>query len=163
MFLQKADVYREAARGRLAEDLPRAAQYVMAALPRRSREPLGPGGYLVRAPVGFSESKRAFALPLVLERGSRLAFVHREPETARGDLVEMLAPLAGGSATVGLWFDCMARGRAFFGVEGLEAAYLERALGSTPVGGMFGSCEIGPVGETTELLTYSAVLALVEG
>ena len=157
------DVYREAARGRLAEDLPRAAHYVMVALPRRTSEPLGPGGYLVRAPVGFSESQRALALPLVLETGSRLAFVHREPETARSDLAEMLAPLAGRPASLGLWLDCMARGRSFFGVEGLEAAYLERALGPTPVGGMFGSCEIGPVGGATQLLTYSAVLALVDG
>jgi len=157
------DVYREAARGRLAEDLPRAAHYVMAALPCRSADPLGPGGYLVRAPVGFSESQRALALPLELQRGSRIAFVHREPETARSDLLDMLAPLAGRPASVGLWFDCMARGRAFFGVEGLEVAYLERSLGSVPVGGMFGSCEFGPVGGKTELLTYSAVLALIEG
>ena len=40
---------------------------------------------------------------------------------------------------------------------------LERALEPTPVGGMFGSCEIGPVGGVTELLTYSAVLALIDG
>ena len=157
------DVYREAARGPLADDLSRAAQYVMAALPRRSREPLAPGGYLVRAPVGFSEAQRALALPMPLEPGSQLAFVHREPETARRDLVDMLAPLAERPAALGLWFDCMARGRGFFGVEGLEAAYLERALEPTPVGGMFGSCEIGPVGGVTELLTYSAVLALIDG
>ena len=157
------DVYREAARGPLADDLSRAAQYVMAALPRRSQAPLAPGGYLVRAPVGFSTAERSLALPTVLEPGSLLAFVHREPETARRDLAEMLAPLAKRPAALGLWFDCMARGRGFFGVDGLESAYLERALGPTPVGGMFGSCEIGPVGGVTELLTYSAVLALIDG
>ena len=117
----------------------------------------------MRAPVGFSTAERSLALPTVLEPGSLLAFVHREPETARRDLAEMLAPLAQQPAALGLWFDCMARGRGFFGVDGLEAAYLERALGPTPVGGMFGSCEIGPVGGVTELLTYSAVLALIDG
>ncbi len=63
---------------------------------------------------------------------------------------------------MGLYFNCCARGAEFFGVSGLEAAYLEQAFGSAPVAGMFGSCEIGPIGESTELLTYTGVLALLD-
>ncbi|MDH3213573.1 MAG: hypothetical protein OEM05_13905, partial [Myxococcales bacterium] len=62
-----------------------------------------------------------------------------------------------------VYFDCCARGAAFFGMEGLEAAYLEQAFGTAPIGGMFGSCEIGPIGRSTELLTYTGVLALIDG
>ena len=52
-------------------------------------------------------------------------------------------------------------GAGFFGVPGLEAAYLERAFATAPLAGLFGSCEIGPIGPSPELLTYTGVLALV--
>jgi small ligand-binding sensory domain FIST len=157
------DVYRKAVGGALLDDLRRAAMFVLAAFPRSDVDPLSPGRYLVRHLVGFSEKERALAVPERVEPGDPIAFVHREPETAREDLKEMLAGLPPGDAVCGVWLDCCARGAGFFGVPGLEAAYLEQALGSTPVAGMLGSCEIGPVAERTELLTYTGVLALIQG
>ena len=75
----------------------------------------------------------------------------------------MLAGLeGGGDPALGLYFDCCARGAALFGVPGLESGYLEQSLGGTPLAGMFGSCEIGPVGGRPELLTYTGVLALID-
>ena len=157
------DVYRKAVGGGLAEDLRRAALFVLVAFPRSEMNPLGAGRYLVRHLVGFSEKERSLAVPERVEPGDAIAFVHREPETAREDLKDMLAGLPRGGATCGIWLDCCARGTGFFGVSGLEAAYLEQAMGDMPVGGMFGSCEIGPVAGRTELLTYTGVLALIEG
>lgn len=157
------DVYGKAVGGALADDLRRAALFVLVAFPRSERDPLSPGRYLVRHLVGFSEQDRALAVPERVAPGDPIAFVHREPETAREDLKEMLAALPEGGADCGIWLDCCARGAGFFGVPGLEAAYLEQALGQTPVVGMFGSCEIGPVADRTELLTYTGVLALLEG
>jgi small ligand-binding sensory domain FIST len=139
------DVYRQAARGPLAEDLRRAAAFVLVALPRDPSAPLEPGGYLVRNVAGFATERRAFALPEPLARGDRIAFVQREPETAREDLKRVLEQLGGRAPALGLYFDCCARGAAFFGVPGLEAAYLQHALGDAPLAGMFGSCEIGPM------------------
>jgi small ligand-binding sensory domain FIST len=156
------DVYREAARGRLADDLARAASFVLAALPAGPGDILEPGGYRVRNVAGFALEQKAFALPEIPKPGMRLAFAVREPETARDDLKEMLAGLGGGQPVCGLYFDCCARGANFFGVEGLEAAYLERAFGGVPIVGMFGSCEIGPVAGRPELLTYTGVLALLD-
>ena len=92
-----------------------------------------------------------------------MAFAFRTAETAREDLKAMREPLAGTGAAAALYFDCCARGEGFFGVPGLESAYIEQALGPAPLVGMFGSCEIGPVGASTELLTYTGVLALLEG
>ena len=43
-----------------------------------------------------------------------------------------------------------------------EAAYLESAFGKAPIAGMFGSCEIGPIGTRSELLTHTGVLALLD-
>jgi small ligand-binding sensory domain FIST len=157
------DVYRETAREPLAADLRRAAAHLLVALPRDPGETLAPGSYLVRNVAGFATSENAFAIPERLAPGRRIALAHRDPEAARDDLKAMLAGLSGGSPAGALYFDCCARGAGFFGVQDLEAAYLEQALGPVPWLGVFGSCEIGPIGSRTELLTYTGVLALLDG
>jgi small ligand-binding sensory domain FIST len=160
------DVYREAALGPLAEDLERAAAFVLVALPSDRDAPLAPGRYRVRHVVGFAPDERAFALPEVVKSGQSIAFAIREPESARADLKAMLAGLGEEPPAFGLYFNCCARGSAFFGVPGLEAAYLENAFAKVPIAGMFGSHEIGPIGDaarsSVELLTYTGVLALFD-
>jgi len=116
----------------------------------------------VRNVAGFAPDAGAFAVAAPVARGDAIAFVHREPRGARADLKAMLERLGPGPAGLGLYFDCCARGAGFFGVPGLEAAYLAQALGETPVAGLFGSCEIGPIGGRSELLTYTGVLALLD-
>ncbi len=161
------DVYREAALGPLADDLQRAAAFVLVALPSDRDASLRPGSYRVRHVVGFAPDERAFALPEVVDRGEQIALAIREPEAARADLKAMLAGLADGRPSLGLYFNCCARGASFFGVPGLEAAYLDAAFSETPIAGMFGSHEVGPIGDphnpSLELLTYTGVLALVDG
>jgi small ligand-binding sensory domain FIST len=164
------DVYREVARGPLAEDLRRAASFVLVAIPRSAEAPLAPGNYLVRNVAGFATDRRALAVPEQLRAGDQVALALREPESAREDLRAMLEPIAAELATApdpgagaALYFDCVARGRSLFGVEGIEVGYLESALRGVPLLGMLGSCEIGPVGRGTELLTYTGVLALLGG
>jgi len=157
------DVYREVARDPLAGDLRRAAAFLLVALPRDPAAPLEPGGYLVRHVVGFDEERKAFAIPDEIEAGDPIAFALREPDAAREDLKAMLDQVGGDSPGLGLYFNCCARGEDFFGFPGLEAAYIERAFPETPVAGLFGSCEIGPIGQQPELLTYTAVLALIDG
>jgi len=158
------DVYREVARGPLAADLRRAAAFLLVALPRGPEAPLKPGSYLVRHVAGFDEARRAFALPEPVAKGRRVGFVLRDPAAAREDLAAMLAGVAvsPGCAAAGLYLDCCARGASLFGVAGLEAGYLERALPGVPVVGMLGGFEIGPIAGTPELLTYTGVLALLD-
>ena len=162
------DVYRESALGALADDLPRAAAFVLVALPSAGATSLRPGSYRVRHVIGFAPERRAFALPEAVGRGQQIALAVREPEAARVDLKAMLAELREGRPALGLYFNCCARGSSFFGVPGLEAAYLDQAFADTPIAGMFGSYEIGPIGgspgeQRVELLTYTGVLALVDG
>ncbi|HBZ71538.1 MAG TPA: hypothetical protein DEP35_18165 [Deltaproteobacteria bacterium] len=156
------DVYREVARGPLAADLRRAAAFVLVALPKDAKEPLRPGGYLVRHAVGFAEGRRAFALPEAVARGGSIAFVLRDASAAREDMKSMLASVGDRPPAFGIYLDCCARGTSLFGIPGLEAAYLESAFATRPILGMLGSCEIGPIGGTAELLTYTGVLALVD-
>lgn len=166
------EVYREVARGPLAEDLRRAAAFLLVALPVAGEgggagapgaQELAPGSYLVRHVIGFEERENAFAIPEAPRVGQRLALAEREPEAARADLKAMLEGLRGARPAFGLYLDCCARAAPFFGVPGLEAAYLARAFEGVPIAGMLGSCEIGPIGRSLQLLTYTGVLALVEG
>jgi small ligand-binding sensory domain FIST len=156
------DVYREVAREPLADDLRRAAAFLLVALPCDATASLDPGRYLVRHVAGFAPERGAIAVPTLLSVGDQIALARREPETAREDLLDMLGRLDGEPPAFGLYFDCCARGTSFFGVSGLEAGYLERAFGPAPIAGMFGSCEIGPIADRVELLTYTGVLALVD-
>jgi small ligand-binding sensory domain FIST len=157
------EVFREVARGPLARDLRRAAAFLLVALPIDPlSEVLAPGTYLVRHVIGFEEKTNAFAIPEAPRVGQRFALAQREPEAAREDLKAMLAGLAGGSPALGLYLDCCARAMPFFGVPDLEAAYLARAFEGVPIGGILGSCEIGPIGGMPRLLTYTGVLALLD-
>jgi small ligand-binding sensory domain FIST len=157
------EVYREVARGPLAADLRRAAAFVLVALPADpGAQRLEPGSYLVRQVVGFEPDANAFAIPAPVQAGDRIALALREPEAAREDLKAMLRGLGGAPSAFGLYFDCCARGAGFFGVPGLEAAYIESAFGKAPIAGVFGSCEIGPIGARSELLTHTGVLALLD-
>jgi small ligand-binding sensory domain FIST len=162
------DVFREVARGPLAEDLRRAAAFVLIALPDPSdpERSLREGDYRVRNVAGFADGeagRRAIAVAEPVRSGDLIAFVLREPHGARDDLKRMLGGLSGWSADFALYLDCCARGAALFGVPGLEAAYLQEAFGALPVIGMLGAFEIGPVRGRTELLTYTGVLALCGG
>jgi small ligand-binding sensory domain FIST len=157
------DVYRDVARGPLAADLRRAAAFLLVGLPvDAGATRLEPGSYLVRQVIGFERKANAFAIPDLAKPGDRIALVARDPQSARDDLKAMLAGVGGPPGAFGLYFDCCARGAGFFGVAGLEAAYLESSLGPAPIAGMLGSCEIGPLGTRTELLTYTGVLALID-
>ncbi|MBW2313143.1 MAG: FIST C-terminal domain-containing protein [Deltaproteobacteria bacterium] len=153
------DVFRETAREPLASDLRRAAAFVLVALPEPGdpQASLCAGDYRVRNVAGFSEN--ALAVPEPVTTGERIAFVLREPHGARDDLKRMLAGFSGQPADFAVFLDCCARGAALFDVPGLEAAYLEDALGATPLVGMMGAYEFGPVRGRTELLTYTGVLA----
>jgi small ligand-binding sensory domain FIST len=150
------EVYREIARAPLADDLRRAAAFLLVALPCDPEGSLRPGSYLVRNVMGFATEENAFAIPVQPKPGDRIALAIREPEAAREDLKAMLAGL-GGAPALGLYFDCCARGESFFGISGLEAAYLEQAFGTAPIAGMFGRGGIPGVGPAAVRLRSPSV------
>lgn len=155
------EVYREVARGPLARDLRRAAAHLMVALPSPGPGALTEGRYRTRRVVGFSEERGAFAVPESMGRGQEIALVLRDPEGAREELGRALEGLGEQpERSAALYFNCAARGRALFGVSGLEAGYLERALAGLPWAGMHGPSQIAPLGARTECLTHAGVLAV---
>jgi small ligand-binding sensory domain FIST len=156
------DVYREVARGPLACDLRRAASFLLVAIPAAGDDALARDCYRTRRVVGFSEERGAFAVPEAIGRGQEIALALRDPDGAREALGRMLAQFDGAEAPgAALYFSCTGRGRGLFGVSGLEAGYVERALPGRAWAGMQGPGQIAPLGSRAEHLTHAAVLAWV--
>jgi small ligand-binding sensory domain FIST len=164
------EVYREVARGPLAQDLRRAARFLLLAVVRggtdslQSLESPDSASLVARNVVGFDEKSGAISLPEPLEPGDRVAFVLRDETAAREQLSSALARLGTQPPGLGLYFGC--RGAAF-GHDGLEAGYLEGAYPGAPIAGLQGAFQIGPPrlqarGGSEELLSYAGVLALID-
>jgi small ligand-binding sensory domain FIST len=118
----------------------------------------GPGDFLVRTVVGVDRSTGAIALDDRVPLGSTVRFCVRDAGTAHHELAELLGGRQAGAA---LAFVCTARGSRLFDARHRDTNTMERAIGPVPVGGMFSSGEIGPVGGRSFLLTNSATLALL--
>lgn len=144
----------------LAEDVVQAAAVTMVAV--------GPGktraDHVTRAVVGIDVDKGALAIGTPIAPGTVVRFAARDPGRAREDLGEMLREVAtdleGRRPAFGLYFDCAGRGESFYGVSGLDTAYIANALGSFPLIGFFGSAEIGPSSHGPEVHLFSGVLAV---
>lgn len=124
------------------------------------------GGYMVRNLVGVHPRTGALLTSTTFEKGTRLGFVVRDIASARSHLDRVLGELAGRWADAppawGLYFDCCARGRDFYGEEGVDAALLRARLPGLPVLGLFGSYELAPLGDHQPVHGYTGVL-LVAG
>jgi len=65
------------------------------------------------------------------------------------------------TAAAALYVTCVGRGRGFYGVSGLESAYLRQHLGALPVAGFFSSAEYAPGAVGTRLHQYTGVLTML--
>lgn len=155
------DVYREAAGGRLASELRRAVEFVLAARAHGGAAEPRPGAFLARRLAGVSARRRAFALPEPVARGSRLAFAVREPNAARDELAALLGEAVGLRPAAGLYLSGRDRGPGLFGVDELEAAYLGSRLPGVPLLGLRTGCELAPQAGAGAVLTHAGVLALL--
>jgi hypothetical protein len=122
------DVYADAAREPLAEDLRRAAERVLVALPRGASD-----AWVARRLSGFAPARRAFALPEPPRVGSRLGFALRDADLAREDLRDALGRVA--PARAALYLGASDRGQALFRHAGLEAAIVAQAFAPAPIAG----------------------------
>jgi small ligand-binding sensory domain FIST len=150
------DVYADAAREPLAEDLRRAAERVLVALPRGAGD-----AWVARRLSGFAPARRAFALPEPPRVGSRLGFALRDADLAREDLRDALGRVA--PARAALYLGASDRGQALFRHAGLEAAIVAQAFAPAPIAGLFGSFEIAPLGGAPAHLAHAGVVVALDG
>jgi len=127
--------------------------------------PVGESDFVARHLVGIDPEHGALAVAEPLAEGQELFFGVRDPQGARDDLQRVLAMQAaawqGSPAAGALYVNCVARGRSFYGVPGLDTAYIRRHLGPLPVAGFFSAAEIAPGAGASQLHQYTGVLAML--
>ena len=155
------DVLREQAPDDLMQDLSAAIRFLFVGL-------LPPGAaendYLIRNIVTADPDTGVVAISDRVGEGQQLVFALRERDAARRDLAHALDRVrseAGREYRFGLYFNCLARGRALYREPGVDAAEIHRALPDVPILGFFCNAEIGPLKGENQLFTYTGVLVLV--
>lgn len=127
--------------------------------------PVGEGEFIARHLVRLDPHRGALVVGALVEEGQELFFGVRDPNGARADLQRLLAMHAaawGDTAPAGaLYVNCVGRGRGFYGVPGLDTAYIRQQFGSLPVAGFFSGAEIAPGGGASRLHQYTGVLVLL--
>jgi small ligand-binding sensory domain FIST len=160
------EVFSEAVRKPLLEDLRRAAAFVFVGLPvDPERQRIARGEYIVRNIVGFDPRQGIVAIADEVRQGQKMVFTLRDGSVSRDDLKITL------EAQTQLWqdhrpgfalyFNCLGRGRGLYGLPDLDTAYIKQYLGEIPLIGFFTGCEIAPIHHQHSLHQYSGVLVLV--
>ncbi len=160
------EVFVEAIRPPLSDDLRRAATVVFVGLPvDPERQRVERGEYVIRNLVGFDPQHGAIAIADEVRTGQKLRFTLRDGSGAREDLKQTLERQIeqwhGRSLGFGLYFNCVGRGSGLYGFPDLDTSYIKQYLGEIPLIGFFSGCEIAPTGQQLALHQYSGVLVLV--
>jgi small ligand-binding sensory domain FIST len=150
------DVFKEDVGEDLAGDLGRVAGNVHAAFPLPGSDT---GDYLVRNLIGIDPVHGWLALGDQVAPGDRLMFVRRDSNSAREEMMAMLANLKKRLTAPprgGIYFSCIARGANMFDKPGQETAMIRAVLGDIPLVGFSCGGEIS----NGRLYGYTGVLAL---
>jgi len=125
---------------------------------------VGEDEFVARHLLALDAEHGALAVAAPVAEGQRVFFGVRDPLGAREDLQRVLADQTAAwqvPAAAALYVTCVGRGHAFYGVRGLESAYLRQHLGGLPVAGFFSGAEFGPGAEGTWLHQYTGVLTML--
>ena len=114
--------------------------------------------------LGASPEEQSLTLAMPLAPGDRLFWVLRQPAAAEQDSMAAVAELAEELAEpdFAVMFSCIGRGPYFFGTADRDLDCLLERFPALPVIGAYGAGEIGPVAGHSALLSYSAVLTVVD-
>lgn len=141
----------------LAKDLSRVGGYIFAGLPIPGSDT---ADYMVRNLIGIDVGQKLIAIGDYANEGQEIMFCRRDGNTARDDMLRMLADLRaradGRPIRGGLYFSCLGRGRYQFGEDSEELKMIATELGDFPLVGFFANGEIFH----NRLYGYTGVLTL---
>ncbi len=120
----------------------------------------GRGDFLVRNVLGARPDDGAIAIGAMVDVGQTLQFHVRDAAAADADLTQLLA---GQTAASALLFTCSGRGRRLFGSPDHDASVVADVLGPIPLAGGFCAGEIGPIGGTNHVHSFTASILLFTG
>lgn len=150
------DVLKEDIGPELAGDLTRIGGLVFAGLPIPGSDT---GDYLVRNLVGLDPDRGLLAIGHVAGEGDAVMFCRRDQDTAREDLIRMLAAIRRGlrgAPRGGIYVSCLGRGVNLFGEGSAELGLIRSELGDFPLVGFYANGEISQ----DRLYGYTGVLTL---
>jgi small ligand-binding sensory domain FIST len=136
------DVFKEDIGEEIAKDLTRVGGYIFAGLPISGSDT---GDYMVRNLVGIDPEQKLIAIGEVLTEGSEIMFCRRDRDSAREDMLRMLADLkrrVGATPKGAVYYSCLGRGRHQFGEDSEELKFIRDELGEFPLVGFFANGEI---------------------
>jgi len=154
--LPALEVFKEDIGEILARDIARVGGYIFAGLPIPGSDT---GDYLVRNLIGVDMAQSLLAIGDLVEQGQQLMFCRRDADTAREDLMRMLAHLKArltGPPRGGLYVSCLGRGANLFGEDSEELKLIRDQLGDFPLVGFYANGEIS----RDRLYGYTGVLTL---
>jgi small ligand-binding sensory domain FIST len=152
------EAFREIVPEPLLADPRRALSVVLAGLSQEGET------FVARHLVGLDVERGAVGVAAPVQTGSHLFFGVRDPLGAREGLQRMLAEQVASwprPPAAALYVDCIGRGRAFYGVPGLDTAYIRQHLGAVPLAGFFSGAEFAPGSGAARLHQYTGVLTVL--
>jgi small ligand-binding sensory domain FIST len=124
-----------------------------------------PGEYVTRNLVAVDPDTGVLAISDVVEEGQSVLFALREARASRDGLERVVercrAERARCDWRFGLYFNCLARGRALYGRDDVDAEILAAGFPGLPILGFGCAAEIAPLRGANQVFTYSGVLVLV--
>lgn len=127
------------------------------------KETFGRGDFLVRNILGADPATGAVVVGAHPRTGQTMQYQLRDAATASDELDSLLQPFATRAErpTASLLFCCNGRGQNLFGAADHDAKALVHSIGGAPSAGFFCNGEIGPVGGTNFLHSYTASVGLI--
>jgi small ligand-binding sensory domain FIST len=150
------DVFNEDIGEILAKNLNRVVGYIFVGFPVLGSDT---GDYMVRNLVGLDPGQKLVAVGEILSEGDEIMFCRRDGQTARDDMLRMLADLkkrVPEPPRGGVYYSCLGRGRYQFGENSEELKLIRDELGDFPLAGFFANGEIFH----NRLYGYTGVLTL---
>lgn len=154
----------------LPDDQPatssRPGPHLFAALVRdqvTAEQAIARGSYRLLPILGASEDEQSLTLAQPLAPGDRLFWALRQPMAAVQDSGIALDRLAAEipAPDFSVMFACIGRGPYFFGAEDIDLAQIDERFPGLPAIGAYGVGEIAPLADGNDVISYSAVTALV--
>jgi small ligand-binding sensory domain FIST len=121
------------------------------------------GRYRLNHILGADPGEQSITLSQPLHAGERLFWAMRDALAAERDMRRAMESARGELAAdpdFALLFPCLGRGPHFFGNRDRDLEQLRARFPKTPILGMYGNGEIGPLDGINHLFQYSAILGL---
>ena len=123
------------------------------------------GGFITRHLVGLDAARAGVAVAAPVAVGQEMFFGVRDPlaarETLDGVLAQQQAAWPGSGPRAAVYVNCVGRGRRFYGVPGLDTAYIAQRFGDVAVAGFFSGAEFAPGSRATYVHQYTGVLTML--